>query len=100
MEMPKDRAAILDQLETERRFPVSSPARRSPRQRQASRRRWRQQRAGASGNLRCCFSGGLARPAVVMEPDPKGGYVLSSLAEVVERILGFLPTKALLRAAW
>ncbi|XP_026565449.1 F-box only protein 22 [Pseudonaja textilis] len=34
-----------------------------------------------------------------MEPDPKSGYVLSSLAEVVERILGFLPTKALLRAA-
>ncbi|XP_058012631.1 F-box only protein 22 isoform X2 [Ahaetulla prasina] len=34
-----------------------------------------------------------------MEPDPKGSYVLSSLAEVVERILGFLPTKALLRAA-
>uniref|UniRef100_A0A0K8RV05 F-box only protein 22 n=1 Tax=Crotalus horridus TaxID=35024 RepID=A0A0K8RV05_CROHD len=34
-----------------------------------------------------------------MEADPKGGYVLSSLAEVVERILGFLPTKALLRAA-
>ncbi|XP_070618365.1 F-box only protein 22 [Erythrolamprus reginae] len=34
-----------------------------------------------------------------MEPEPKAGYVLSSLAEVVERILGFLPTKALLRAA-
>ncbi|XP_034265386.1 F-box only protein 22 [Pantherophis guttatus] len=34
-----------------------------------------------------------------MEPDPKSGYVLSSLAEVVERILGFLPTKTLLRAA-
>nr|XP_034968812.1 F-box only protein 22 [Zootoca vivipara] len=34
-----------------------------------------------------------------MEPDPKACYVLSNLAEVVERILGFLPTKALLRAA-
>ncbi|XP_063170337.1 F-box only protein 22 [Candoia aspera] len=34
-----------------------------------------------------------------MEPEPKGGYVLSNLAEVVERILSFLPTKALLRAA-
>ncbi|NWS38401.1 FBX22 protein, partial [Probosciger aterrimus] len=30
----------------------------------------------------------------------KGGFVLSNLAEVVERVLGFLPTKALLRAAW
>uniref|UniRef100_A0A8B9J1T1 F-box protein 22 n=1 Tax=Amazona collaria TaxID=241587 RepID=A0A8B9J1T1_9PSIT len=29
----------------------------------------------------------------------KGGFVLSNLAEVVERVLGFLPTKALLRAA-
>ncbi|XP_044306538.1 F-box only protein 22 isoform X2 [Varanus komodoensis] len=34
-----------------------------------------------------------------MEPDPRGSCVLSNLAEVVERILGFLPTKALLRAA-
>ncbi|KAL8196899.1 UNVERIFIED_CONTAM: F-box only protein 22 [Gekko kuhli] len=34
-----------------------------------------------------------------MEPDPKAFYVLSNLAEVVERILAFLPTKALLRAA-
>uniref|UniRef100_A0A8D0HKA2 F-box protein 22 n=1 Tax=Sphenodon punctatus TaxID=8508 RepID=A0A8D0HKA2_SPHPU len=34
-----------------------------------------------------------------MEPDPQGAYVLSNLAEVVERILGFLPTKALLWAA-
>uniref|UniRef100_A0A8D0B1Q5 F-box protein 22 n=1 Tax=Salvator merianae TaxID=96440 RepID=A0A8D0B1Q5_SALMN len=34
-----------------------------------------------------------------MESDPKGCYVLSNLAEVVERVLGFLPTKALLRAA-
>ncbi|XP_062998261.1 F-box only protein 22 [Elgaria multicarinata webbii] len=39
------------------------------------------------------------RPSVAMEPDPKGSYVLSNLAEVVERILAFLPTKALLRAA-
>ncbi|NXE22641.1 FBX22 protein, partial [Ardeotis kori] len=35
-----------------------------------------------------------------MEATAKGGYVLSNLAEVVERVLGFLPTKALLRAAW
>ncbi|EMP27751.1 F-box only protein 22 [Chelonia mydas] len=34
-----------------------------------------------------------------MESDGKGAYVLSNLAEVVERILSFLPTKALLRAA-
>nr|XP_056721963.1 F-box only protein 22 [Euleptes europaea] len=34
-----------------------------------------------------------------MEPDPKAFYVLSNLAEVVERVLAFLPTKALLRAA-
>lgn len=38
--------------------------------------------------------------AVAMESDGKGAYVLSNLAEVVERILSFLPTKALLRAAW
>ncbi|XP_032618983.2 F-box only protein 22 isoform X1 [Chelonoidis abingdonii] len=37
--------------------------------------------------------------AVAMESDGKGAYVLSNLAEVVERILSFLPTKALLRAA-
>lgn len=35
-----------------------------------------------------------------MEPDLKAAFVLSNLAEVVERILAFLPTKALLRAAW
>lgn len=35
-----------------------------------------------------------------MESAAKGGYVLANLAEVVERVLGFLPTKALLRAAW
>ncbi|XP_042330760.1 F-box only protein 22 [Sceloporus undulatus] len=34
-----------------------------------------------------------------MEPDPKGCFVLSNLTEVVERVLGFLPTKALLQAA-
>ncbi|XP_066184856.1 F-box only protein 22 isoform X2 [Sylvia atricapilla] len=34
-----------------------------------------------------------------MESAAKGGYVLANLAEVVERVLGFLPTKALLRAA-
>lgn len=35
-----------------------------------------------------------------MESAAKGSYVLANLAEVVERVLGFLPTKALLRAAW
>ncbi|NXD23093.1 FBX22 protein, partial [Spelaeornis formosus] len=39
------------------------------------------------------------RGAVAMESAAKGGYVLANLAEVVERVLGFLPTKALLRAA-
>lgn len=38
-----------------------------------------------------------------MEPgggvDPPGAFVLSNLAEVVERVLAFLPAKALLRAA-
>ncbi|XP_065497663.1 F-box only protein 22 isoform X2 [Caloenas nicobarica] len=34
-----------------------------------------------------------------MEAAAKGGFVLSNLAEVVERVFGFLPTKALLRAA-
>ncbi|NXH12128.1 FBX22 protein, partial [Bucco capensis] len=34
-----------------------------------------------------------------MEAASKGGFVLGNLAEVVERVLGFLPTKALLRAA-
>ncbi|NWS72211.1 FBX22 protein, partial [Crotophaga sulcirostris] len=34
-----------------------------------------------------------------MEATGKGAFVLSNLAEVVERVLGFLPTKALLRAA-
>ncbi|XP_050834346.1 F-box only protein 22 isoform X3 [Serinus canaria] len=34
-----------------------------------------------------------------MESAGKGSYVLANLAEVVERVLGFLPTKALLRAA-
>ncbi|XP_048338104.1 F-box only protein 22 [Sphaerodactylus townsendi] len=34
-----------------------------------------------------------------MEPDPQPCSVLSNLAEVVERVLAFLPTKALLRAA-
>ncbi|NXX67577.1 FBX22 protein, partial [Spizella passerina] len=34
-----------------------------------------------------------------MESVAKGSYVLANLAEVVERVLGFLPTKALLRAA-
>ncbi|XP_064932323.1 F-box only protein 22 isoform X1 [Columba livia] len=34
-----------------------------------------------------------------MEPAAKGGFVLGNLAEVVERVFGFLPTKALLRAA-
>ncbi|NXN33666.1 FBX22 protein, partial [Nycticryphes semicollaris] len=35
----------------------------------------------------------------VMEATGKAGFVLGNLAEVVERVLGFLPTKALLRAA-
>ncbi|XP_019388910.1 PREDICTED: F-box only protein 22 [Crocodylus porosus] len=34
-----------------------------------------------------------------METDTQGPFVLSNLAEVVERVLSFLPTKALLRAA-
>ncbi|NXV48215.1 FBX22 protein, partial [Uria aalge] len=34
-----------------------------------------------------------------MEATGKAGFVLGNLAEVVERVLGFLPTKALLRAA-
>ncbi|XP_075016509.1 F-box only protein 22 isoform X5 [Calonectris borealis] len=34
-----------------------------------------------------------------MEAAAKGAFVLGNLAEVVERVLGFLPTKALLRAA-
>ncbi|NXK95138.1 FBX22 protein, partial [Formicarius rufipectus] len=34
-----------------------------------------------------------------MEAAGSGGFVLANLAEVVERVLGFLPTKALLRAA-
>ncbi|NWH60868.1 FBX22 protein, partial [Geococcyx californianus] len=34
-----------------------------------------------------------------MEATGKGAFVLANLAEVVERVLGFLPTKALLRAA-
>uniref|UniRef100_A0A8C9EIG2 F-box protein 22 n=1 Tax=Pavo cristatus TaxID=9049 RepID=A0A8C9EIG2_PAVCR len=34
-----------------------------------------------------------------MEAPGKGGFVLGNLAEVVERVLGFLPIKALLRAA-
>ncbi|XP_054858488.1 F-box only protein 22 [Eublepharis macularius] len=34
-----------------------------------------------------------------MEPDAKASYVLSNLAEVVERILAFLPIKSLLQAA-
>lgn len=32
-------------------------------------------------------------------PDSKAAYVLSNVAEVVERILNFLPTKSLLRIA-
>lgn len=44
---------------------------------------------------------GAARPGGgAMEPAAKGGFVLGNLAEVVERVFGFLPTKALLRAAW
>lgn len=35
-----------------------------------------------------------------MEGPAKAAFVLGNLAEVVERVLGFLPTKALLRAAW
>lgn len=50
-------------------------------------------RAGDAGP-RCRGGGGA------MEAATKGGYVLANLAEVVERVLGFLPTKALLRAAW
>ncbi|KAM7103889.1 F-box only protein 22 isoform 1-T1 [Ciconia maguari] len=34
-----------------------------------------------------------------VEAAAKGAFVLGNLAEVVERVLGFLPTKALLRAA-
>lgn len=44
-----------------------------------------------------------ARPgaaAAAMEASGRAAFVLSNLAEVVERVLGFLPTKALLRAAW
>lgn len=41
--------------------------------------------------------------ASVMEPggsaDLPSAFVLSNLAEVVERVLAFLPAKALLRAA-
>ncbi|XP_077173384.1 F-box only protein 22 [Paroedura picta] len=40
-----------------------------------------------------------AAAAAAPEPDPKAFYVLSNLAEVVERVLACLPTKALLRAA-
>lgn len=32
--------------------------------------------------------------------DPRSTFVLSNLAEVVERVLTFLPAKALLRVAW
>ncbi|XP_073159627.1 LOW QUALITY PROTEIN: F-box only protein 22 [Lepidochelys kempii] len=61
----------------------------------------------AAGGFRlpACFlvreadAGSRAWVAVAMESDGKGAYVLSNLAEVVERILSFLPTKALLRAA-
>lgn len=42
----------------------------------------------------------LQAAAVAMETDTQGPFVLSNLAEVVERVLSFLPTKALLRAAW
>lgn len=31
--------------------------------------------------------------------DPRSAFVLSNLAEVVERVLSFLPAKALLRVA-
>lgn len=44
--------------------------------------------------------GGRRGGGGAMESAAKGGYVLANLAEVVERVLGFLPTKALLRAAW
>ncbi|NXY42824.1 FBX22 protein, partial [Ceuthmochares aereus] len=39
------------------------------------------------------------RAGGAMEAGGKGAFVLGNLAEVVERVLGFLPTKALLRAA-
>lgn len=41
-----------------------------------------------------------AAAAAAMEASGRAAFVLSNLAEVVERVLGFLPTKALLRAAW
>lgn len=44
--------------------------------------------------------GGEGRGSAAMEAPGKGGLVLGNMAEVVERVLGFLPTKALLRAAW
>lgn len=40
------------------------------------------------GGADCCASA-----------DPRSAFVLSNLAEVVERVLTFLPAKALLRAA-
>lgn len=63
------------------------------------------------GGERLYLSGGVAevwRPEGNMEenedfntcfPDSKAAYVLSNVAEVVERILNFLPTKSLLRIA-
>ncbi|TKC36389.1 hypothetical protein EI555_005875, partial [Monodon monoceros] len=42
-----------------------------------------------------CFPVGLVRHGA----DPRSTFVLSNLAEVVERVLTFLPAKALLRVA-
>lgn len=56
--------------------------------------------ASAAGGVGVASGGGEGRGSAAMEAPGKGGLVLGNLAEVVERVLGFLPTKALLRAAW
>lgn len=55
-------------------------------------------RAARPGAVRLTQRPGAA--AAAMEASGRAAFVLSNLAEVVERVLGFLPTKALLRAAW
>ena len=59
----------------------------------AARRRRGGEEGEAAGERLGCGAG-------AMEAAAKGAFVLGNLAEVVERVLGFLPTKALLRAAW
>lgn len=58
--------------------------------------------AGSAPQAEAERSGGSGAGGVggAMEATGKAGFVLGNLAEVVERVLGFLPTKALLRAAW